>query len=50
MNRIIEAWHATKGWRTLSASIAVAVAGVLQSTDWTFIRRTGSVRSWSGSA
>jgi xanthine/uracil permease len=34
MDRIVEAWHATKGWRTLAASLAIAVAGVLQSTDW----------------
>ena len=37
MNRIIETWQAAKGWKTLAASLAVAVAGVLQATDWTTI-------------
>jgi hypothetical protein len=37
MNRIIEAWQAAKGWKTLAASLAVAVVGVLQATDWTTI-------------
>lgn len=34
MNRMIEAWHASRGWRTLAASAAIAVVGVLQATDW----------------
>ena len=37
MNRIIETWRAAKGWKTLAASLAIAVAGVLQATDWTTI-------------
>jgi hypothetical protein len=34
MNRIIEVWRVSKGWRTLLVSLAIAVVGVLQSTDW----------------
>ena len=34
MNRIIEFWQASRGWRTLAASVAIAVVGVLQSSDW----------------
>jgi hypothetical protein len=34
MNRIIEVWRGSKGWRTLLVSLAIAVVGVLQSTDW----------------
>jgi hypothetical protein len=34
MNRIIEVWRGSKGWRTLLVSLAIAIAGVLQSTDW----------------
>jgi len=37
MNRIVETWNGAKGWKTLAASLMVAVAGVLQSTDWTTI-------------
>ncbi len=37
MNRIIETWRAAKGWKTLLASLAIAVIGVLQATDWTTI-------------
>ncbi len=37
MNRIIETWGAAKGWKTLIASLAIAVIGVLQATDWTTI-------------
>ncbi len=37
MDRINEAWQAAKGWKTLAASLAVAVMGVLQATDWTTI-------------
>jgi hypothetical protein len=37
MNRITETWHAAKGWKTLLAAIAIAVVGVLQTTDWTTI-------------
>jgi hypothetical protein len=37
MNRIFSALGAAKGWRTLAASLAISVAGVLQSTDWTTI-------------
>ena len=37
MNRIIETWHAAKGWKTLAASLAIAVVSVLQATDWTTI-------------
>ncbi len=37
MNRIMETWHAAKGWKTLAVSLAVAFVGVLQSTDWTTI-------------
>ena len=35
MNRILGTLRATKGWRTLAVSLAISVAGVLQSTDWT---------------
>jgi hypothetical protein len=34
MNRIMEVWRGSKGWRTLLVSLAIAVVGVLQSTDW----------------
>jgi hypothetical protein len=37
MNRIMETWQAAKGWKTLAASLAVAIAGVLQATDWTTV-------------
>ena len=37
MDRITETWRASKGWKTLVASLAVAIVGVLQSTDWTTI-------------
>ena len=37
MNRIMETWQAAKGWKTLAASLAIAVVGVLQATDWTTI-------------
>ena len=37
MNRIMETWHAAKGWKTLLASLAIAIMGVLQATDWTTI-------------
>lgn len=37
MGRITETWNAAKGWRTLAASLAIAVAGVLQTADWTTI-------------
>jgi hypothetical protein len=37
MNRIMETWQAAKGWKTLLASLAIAVMGVLQATDWTTI-------------
>jgi len=37
MNRIMETWNAVKGWKTLLASLAIAVMGVLQATDWTTI-------------
>ena len=37
MNRITETWNAAKGWKTLAASLAIAVAGVLQAADWTTI-------------
>ena len=37
MDGIIETWRASKGWKTLAASLAIAIAGVLQSTDWTTI-------------
>ncbi|MCB1500451.1 MAG: hypothetical protein KDK07_11800 [Bauldia sp.] len=35
MNRILGTLRATKGWRTLAVSLAISVAGALQSTDWT---------------
>ena len=37
MNRIMESWQAAKGWKTLAASLAIAVMGVLQTTDWTTV-------------
>ena len=37
MNCITETWQAAKGWKTLAASLAIAVVGVLQATDWTTI-------------
>lgn len=37
MNRIKEAARAAKGWKTLAASLAIAVMGVLQATDWATI-------------
>ena len=37
MNRIMETWQAAKGWKTLAASLGVAIAGVLQATDWTTV-------------
>ena len=37
MNRIMETWQASKGWKTLAVSLAVAIVGVLQSADWTDI-------------
>jgi hypothetical protein len=37
MNRIVETWAAAKGWKTLLASLAIAIVGVLQATDWTTI-------------
>ena len=43
MNRIVETWNGAKGWKTLAASLIVAVAGVLQSTDWTTIVPPDSV-------
>jgi len=43
MNRITEAWNAAKGWKTLAASLAIAVMGVLQTADWTTIVPPGSV-------
>jgi len=35
MKGIITALRATKGWRTLIVSVALAVTGVLQAADWT---------------
>lgn len=37
MNRIKEAARAAKGWKTLAASLAIAIMGVLQATDWATI-------------
>jgi hypothetical protein len=37
MKRIEETWNAAKGWKTLAASLAIAVVGVLQTADWTTI-------------
>lgn len=37
MSKITETWNAAKGWKTLAASLAIAVAGVLQAADWTTI-------------
>ena len=37
MNRIAETWQTAKGWKTLVASLAIAVVGVLQATDWTTV-------------
>ena len=34
MAKITEAWQRAKGWRTLLVSLAIAIVGVLQSTDW----------------
>jgi len=34
MARITESWQKAKGWRTLLISLAIAIVGVLQSTDW----------------
>jgi hypothetical protein len=30
-------WSAAKGWRTVLLSVAIAVAGVLQTADWATI-------------
>lgn len=30
-------WSAAKGWRTILVSVALAVAGVLQTADWATI-------------
>lgn len=37
IERIRSAWHAIKGWRTMLVSVALAVAGVLQTADWATI-------------
>jgi hypothetical protein len=37
MSKITETWNAAKGWKTLAASLAIAVVGVLQTADWTTI-------------
>ena len=37
MNNILRAARAAQGWRTLAASLAIAMIGVLQTTDWTTI-------------
>jgi hypothetical protein len=34
---IEKAWMRAKGWKTLAASLAIAVIGVLQTTDWATI-------------
>ncbi len=34
MERITRTWQNAKGWRTLLVSLAIAIVGVLQSTDW----------------
>jgi len=37
LSRLIGAWRLLKGWKTVGVSVAIAVAGVLQSTDWATI-------------
>jgi prepilin signal peptidase PulO-like enzyme (type II secretory pathway) len=37
LSRIIGAWRLLKGWKTVGVSVAIAVAGVLQTTDWATI-------------
>jgi hypothetical protein len=36
-NRLEGIWHLLKGWRTIGVSAAIAVIGVLQTTDWATI-------------
>ena len=35
--RIAATWNAAKGWRTILVAIVLAIAGVLQTADWTRI-------------
>ena len=32
--RLVAALRVLKGWKTIATSVAIAVAGVLQTTDW----------------
>ena len=34
MTRDAGPWKGVKGWRTLLLSLAIAIVGILQSTDW----------------
>jgi hypothetical protein len=40
---IEKAWTRAKGWKTLAAALAVAIIGVLQTTDWASIVPPGRV-------
>jgi hypothetical protein len=51
--KIAELWIALKGWRTLALSLALAVVGVLQTTDWATIvgqNAVGPVMLWISAA
>lgn len=37
MLRLMKVWRLAKGWKTMGVSVAIAVAGVLQTTDWTTV-------------
>ena len=37
MLQVFGIWRALKGWKTILASVGVAIAGVLQTTDWATI-------------
>ena len=43
LSRLIRTLARTKGWKTMAVSAAIAVAGVLQSTDWATIVEPGQV-------
>lgn len=43
LSRLIGAVRLLKGWKTVGVSVAIAVAGVLQTTDWATIVRPDQV-------
>lgn len=43
LSRLTRALARTKGWKTMAVSAAIAITGVLQSTDWATIVEPGQV-------